>query len=138
MADKTESLRKQTINVLEEVFEGEAVIINIASGFYYSLNPAATEIWQLFAEPRDSGALTGQLSDEQLSLVDQLKTNELLVTTEEPAVALSAAVQETGPPKLERFDEMADLLQFDPVHDIDLDGDGWPVVREGFTRPTSA
>lgn len=124
--------------MLEEVFENEAVIINIASGYYYSLNEAATEIWQLFTEPRGSAQLAELLSPGQSKFVERLREHDLLVASDAPPVALAAAPVASAPPVLERFDEMADLLQFDPVHDIDLDGDGWPVVREGFTRPASA
>jgi hypothetical protein len=136
--DAANSLCKQPVNMLEEVFENEAVIINIASGYYYSLNEAATEIWQLFTEPRGSAQLAELLSPGQSKFVERLREHDLLVASDAPPVALAAAPVASAPPVLERFDEMADLLQFDPVHDIDLDGDGWPVVREGFTRPASA
>jgi hypothetical protein len=36
-----------------------------------------------------------------------------------------------GEPTLQRFDDMQDLLMLDPIHDLDLDGDGWPVGRDG-------
>ena len=31
-------------------------------------------------------------------------------------------------PGISCFSDMADLLVLDPIHDIDLDGSGWPVV----------
>lgn len=133
-----QSLRKQQLNILEETFESEAVIINIASGYYFSLNGAGTEIWQLFGQARDPAEIEQRFSAEQMEFVAQLRTQELLLASDDPAVQLSGEIIATETPKLERFDEMADLLQFDPVHDIDLDGDGWPVLREGFTRPPAS
>ena len=31
---------------------------------------------------------------------------------------------------IEKFTDMEDLLVLDPIHDIDLDGSGWPTVAE--------
>ena len=35
-----------------------------------------------------------------------------------------------GAPTIEKFTDMQDLLMLDPIHDIELDGDGWPIARE--------
>ena len=54
----------------------------------------------------------------------------------EPAVddlgsaGLEAVAASAGAPELQRFTDMQELLLLDPIHDIDLNGDGWPVAPD--------
>lgn len=44
--------------------EGEAVILDLASGTYYGLNEVGTRIWALLAAGRDEAAIAGALHEE--------------------------------------------------------------------------
>jgi coenzyme PQQ synthesis protein D (PqqD) len=37
-------------DVVFEVLDGEAVVLNLKSGIYFTLNPVGTRMWQLIAE----------------------------------------------------------------------------------------
>ncbi len=50
----------QTFSALD----GEAVILNIASGVYYGLNEVGARIWELIQEPRSFGELQDALLAE--------------------------------------------------------------------------
>lgn len=39
--------------VVFEVLEGEAVVLNLETGIYFTLNPVGTRIWQLIEEHGD-------------------------------------------------------------------------------------
>lgn len=40
-------------DVVFEVLEGEAVVLNLETGIYFTLNPVGTRIWQLIEEHGD-------------------------------------------------------------------------------------
>jgi hypothetical protein len=125
------SLRPQRPDVIDEAFEGESVLVHLRTGCYFSLNKSATAIWGLLQDGRSvqsvaqsHGAAAGDVS----AFVEQLIANELV----EDADADAGVAETTGtydePPALQRFTDMQDLLMLDPIHDLDLDGDGWPVA----------
>ena len=131
MPDANNALHANRPDLLDEVFDGEAVIVNVRSGYYYSLNPAATAIWGLFTAPRTRASVSSHFSDPKVDeFLDRLIDEKMVLNSDEPGTPL-ADVPTTldGAPELQRFDDMKDLLMFDPIHDIDLDGDGWPVLR---------
>jgi hypothetical protein len=62
--------------------------------------------------------------------VQRLRAEDLVAETETDAgVTVVAVPTAASEPVLQRFSDMQDLLMLDPIHDIDLDGDGWPVTR---------
>jgi hypothetical protein len=134
-------------DILDEVFDGEAVLINMRTGCYYSLDPFATELWRTLAPGRrtvtasrivaaNHGVETEEIMELLSPFVARLREEGLLVGIErEVEEQADGAEGQTPPewspgvPKMERFDDIADLLLIDPIHDVDLDGDGWPVIR---------
>ena len=74
-----------------------------------------------------------------LDLIRQLREEQLLVPTQEEAPPV--VVVAPGPwaaPGLQRFSDMQDLLLLDPVHDIELDANGWPIPRDQAADGTPA
>lgn len=129
-------------DVIDEVFDGEAVLVHLRTGYYYALSPAGTAIWRLLAPGRSPAAVAAAVAgatgrDEAAAVAAfaaTLVAEELAVPAAEPAPApLEAELAGIpgGEPTLQRFDDMQDLLMLDPIHDLDLDGDGWPVGRDG-------
>jgi hypothetical protein len=132
-------------DVIDEVFDGEAVLVHLRTGFYYALSPAGTALWRLLAPGRSPAAVaagvaaaTGRSEEEAraelTAFAAALVAEQLAVPAEQAAPALDAAQLRdlpAGEPTLQRFDDMQDLLMLDPIHDLDLDGDGWPVGRDG-------
>jgi PqqD family protein of HPr-rel-A system len=51
-------------NVVYEVLDDEAVILNLESGVYFTLDPVATRIWSLIAERADRAAIRRAMLEE--------------------------------------------------------------------------
>jgi len=130
--------------VTHEIIDGEAVIINLDSGNYYSLVDVGSFIWGLIekgasatdlqnrvlqnyqgnATDVDRGVqeLLGQLQQENLIVpvdradgFDQLHEASSSNDHEKPAF---------NPPMLQKYSDMQELLLLDPIHDVD--DAGWP------------
>lgn len=136
-----------TPTVTHETIDGEAVIINLDSGNYYSLVETGSLIWALV----DKGASASEVQDlvQQIyqgnaveidrgvqDLLTQLQQENLIVPVEgAPEVNLnelkqilpaSNGLEKTAfnPPSLNKYSDMQELLLLDPIHDVDEAG--WP------------
>jgi len=133
-----------TPTVTHETIDGEAVIINLDSGNYYSLVDAGSLIWALV----DRGASASEVQDllQQSyqgdstdidrgvqELLAQLQQENLIVPVDEAAAADLAGVLPSSnghekpsfnAPSLNKFSDMQELLLLDPIHDVDEAG--WP------------
>ncbi|MES2393143.1 MAG: PqqD family protein, partial [Acidobacteriota bacterium] len=144
-------LQLDRTRIIFEQFEEETVLVNMDSGFYYSLSKPASEIVKLldegcpvadlgkalFSDPEDAGQFRGPID----AFVAELQRESILIAREEgrPSrvdVNAVAALYPSGAsyalPELERFDDVRDLLLIDPVHQVDREY-GWP-----STSPESA
>jgi Coenzyme PQQ synthesis protein D (PqqD) len=112
-----------------KVVDGEAVIINLSTGVYYSLTGSGALVWALLERGHGRGAIVDELSrrygiDAERAGAD---LDELLAT-----LGAEALIAETDsradpspseldfpaggyePPTLEKYADMADLLALDP------------------------
>jgi hypothetical protein len=107
--------------VLDEVFDGEAVLVNLRTGRYYALDAAATAIWQAVVDgsPLPEG-------DDVAPFLRRLVDEELVVSGG-PLPRHSDGHAAVGGPVMQVFSDMKDILLLDPIHDVDYDGSGWPV-----------
>jgi hypothetical protein len=139
--------RVNTPTVTHEIIEGEAVIINLDTGNYYSLVETGSLIWSLV----DRGASASEVQHLILQgfqgdaanidrgvheLLAQLQQENLIVPADEaPAVDLAELEQilpptngqekpQFNPPLLNKYSDMQELLLLDPIHDVD--DAGWP------------
>lgn len=46
------------------IIEGEAVILNLDSGYYYRLNPIGTQIWQMLENKKKPSDIIKTLADQ--------------------------------------------------------------------------
>ena len=124
--------RRFTLNTREvaaKVTDGEAVLINLATGVYYGLSGSGGAVWELLvagadvetivrevverygAEPvtvrADVEGLVETLVDERLLLEDADRP----APTELPAVSSNGAYEA---PVLEKYTDLGDLLALDP------------------------
>jgi hypothetical protein len=106
-------------DVLDEVFDGEAVLVNLRTGRYYALDAAATAVWRAVVAgeplPEGTGAFARRLVEEELAVGD-----------------VPDGVGDDGGPVMEVFTDMEDILLLDPIHDVDYDAAGFPA------RPASS
>ena len=135
--------------VISETIDGEAIIINLDTGAYYSLRETGAAIWQLLEQGATGQAISAELIrryDSSLPTIELLskagaKTvllvqDELIVPHDgERTMPQSAGFIPTDghrklpftPPTLEKFTDMADLLLLDPIHDVSEQG--WPAPK---------
>lgn len=133
--------------VTHEIIDGEAVIINLDTGNYYSLVETGSFIWSLVdkgASTSDVQSLVQQTYQGDAADIDrgvqellgQLQQENLIVPVDvAPAVDLTELQQilpasngdakpSFNPPLLNKYSDMQELLLLDPIHDVDEAG--WP------------
>ena len=123
-----------------ENFAGETVVIHFERGTYFSLRGSAGLIWSLLQTPtsiaavvkaaRDGSAIDPEGLEIQLTaFVAQLSEQDLIKASSEaavqPALSEESLVSLAAPANLEVFDDLAELITMDPVHEIDA-LTGWP------------
>ena len=128
--------------VAHQIVDGEVIAINFVTGAYFSMRSTAAEIWQLLAGGADDQAIIaayqGVVGADAAAVErgvsefrDALVAAELLepVATNAAASAGPVSVGAFESPVLEKFEDMADLIMLDPVHDVSEVG--WPYVPTG-------
>lgn len=126
-------------NIAAERFEGEYVILDLASGRYIALSAHAGAIWDALMAGMSPDAIGDAIEADESrrealnAFVSQLAELALIAPMDEPApsTSLNGQLDEIsrveGPLELtiDVFDDLSELLLADPVHDVDEDA-GWP------------
>lgn len=124
--------------VAAEVIEGEAVIINLDTGVYHSMDRAGAQVWEALAGGATPGEVVDALSGatgvaretaaaDVARVLEALLGEALLVVNPSAAAPASPLVFpecEYGPPTLTSYRDMRDLLALDPPAP-GLDGITW-------------
>ncbi|WP_129670916.1 PqqD family protein [Candidatus Chloroploca sp. Khr17] len=135
-------LRLNQPAVISEIVDGEAIVVNLDSGAYYSMRDSAGVIWAALLHGNDAQAIGTLLSEvygmsaetvagEVDTFLDQLLAEQLVVPAVNPPEALPPLLIDLPPdetftsPLLEKYTDMADLLLLDPIHEVDAET-GWP------------
>lgn len=129
-----------TADVVHEVIEGEAILINMKTGVYYSLDGVGGHAWEaLQSGPGSAASLAeslaalfdaplDELEKELARLLAEMQAEGLLRVGEGTAQAAPlAASGEKKPfanPQLVKYTDLEALLLLDPIHDVSEDG--WP------------
>lgn len=122
-------------DIVAEDFEGEFVVLDLDTGRYYSLAGGAAVIWRGVVAGHSLETLCAGLaaSDSRradaAAAIETLIGHNLIVAADDPAsgpaeIAVEFAAT-SGPYDIEVFDDLADLLVADPIHDVDPKA-GWP------------
>jgi hypothetical protein len=134
-------------SVVSETVEGETIIIHLETGAYYSLEGSAGECWDFvmrdgrndqavpwmsahYAESEDALSsawteFTDSLQKENLVRREGLGETELSGGT----VSEGANIPQEGSvvfttPKIQKYEDMREMLLLDPIHDVAAGG--WP------------
>jgi hypothetical protein len=134
-----------TINapsVVHEIIDGEAVIVNMANGKYYSIDKVGADIWGLIENGANLSQIIEIVSHLYEGSRDGIETSikrliaemeeEALILAKEstdstaytPAPAPSRQKLQFEDPILHKYTDMEELLLLDPIHDVDETG--WP------------
>lgn len=138
--------RVNSPSVIHEIIDGEAVLVNLESGSYYSMDNVGAVIWDHIEKGLSNSqiieAITAQYDGDQatiaeatLQLLAQLQKEQLIVVSEASSEPDDHASVLTGntkgqarpqfeEPSLQKFTDMEELLLLDPIHDVDESG--WP------------
>lgn len=114
-----------------ETLGDETLVIDTVSGTLYVLRGLGATVWvALTKSPARRSVLVEQANERFGSEVgDALETMlfglaPLFVAAPEGTLVMDWP-QSAEPPTLERFDDIADILTLDPIHDVQPDA-GWP------------
>ena len=134
--------RVNSPQVISETVGGETIIVNLASGHYFSLQGSAVDVWQGIERGESAATVVlqleqryeapdGEIGAAVQKLLDDFVEAELLVAdTNGAAPAPVALTQETAAripfvaPSFSTFTDMQDIILLDPVHEVDTRG--WP------------
>jgi Coenzyme PQQ synthesis protein D (PqqD) len=127
--------------VIHRMIDDEVVMIDLETGNYFTFRGSATRMWacidagmsarETLEHLQESFEGDPSIMEQGIRwLLDQLLQENLIVTLEEPpnrsvSLAPEGDRQDYSDPAFERYDDMADLILLDPVHEIDQE-EGWP------------
>jgi hypothetical protein len=139
--------------VIHQIIDGEAVIINLARGFYYSLDKVGADVWSGIEAGLSRADLVraverayhGDDIDSGVGAwLDQMVSEELIVEELHDGGPASAHVTDGldgaraafEPPVLHKYTDLEDLLLLDPIHQVDETG--WPDARGAASQSNAA
>jgi len=138
--------RVNSPQVITETIDGEAIMIHLATGSYYTLDAVGGDIWAMLGAAVPEGVILSELgtryagSQDEIRLGVQALLSELvaedLIVPSDGDVPVGAPPAPSGPtqapfrpPVLQKFTDMQDLILLDPVHQVDARG--WPNALAG-------
>lgn len=130
-------------HVIHEVIDGEAVLISMETGSYYSIDNVGATIWSCIESGLGISQIVEAISNQYVGdraqiengvdqLISQLLEEHLIVPAELPQesqnIRSAGGNVQTKPqfemPVLHKYTDMEDLLLLDPIHEVDESG--WP------------
>ena len=133
MPESENRLRANDAECAAKVLDGEAVIINLLNGTYYSLDKAGAVVWELAADGGTIAEIVGGLTSrydvdatraqsDVERLISELVAERLLVPRDGASRTATSAESSNGAvgrlpydaPLLTTYRDMADLLALDP------------------------
>jgi hypothetical protein len=123
--------RVNSDEVASNIFDGEAILINLSNGMYYSLAGTGALVWALLEAGRAKDRICAELEErtgvdhatavaDLGRLIDELFAEGLVVAADASTamggleVGDLPAVASYSAPELEKYGDMSDLLALDP------------------------
>ncbi|MCX6714780.1 MAG: PqqD family protein [Candidatus Uhrbacteria bacterium] len=127
--------------VINETLDGETIIINLENGNYYSMNTSGSVAWELLAKNHSLEQIVNAFLARYEANVDEIKQSlsdltlfllneDLILETDLTSTLLEnpVTIKETFlTPKIEKYEDMQEMLLADPIHDVDAVG--WPTLK---------
>lgn len=124
------SLRSKEQEVASKVVDGEAIIINLSTGMYYSMENVSGLVWSMIVAGSSVARIAdvisnrysiplAQAEEDVRALVEELLAEGLIVVGESESKSSSVpAMDQVGgryePPRLVKYDDMAEMFALDP------------------------
>ncbi len=139
MPHATDRYRFDVSRVITEEIEGEIVVVHFETGCYYSVRGTGADVCRFLLAGHMVQATVGhlaahhQLPESQIEsdieqFVARMVAEQLFVPATEqstPGEPVELSVAPYTAPTFEKFDDMADQLLLDPIHEIGAAG--WPL-----------
>ena len=139
--------RVNTPHVVHQTIDGEVVVINLESGFYYSLDQVGADVWHGLEAEAPVAEIVAQLAGSYAAsraeieaavtrFLTELASEALIVASTAPSATNGArhgttdgdrGQQPFAPPTLQKYADMQDLLLLDPIHEVEEGG--WPSAK---------
>lgn len=131
--------RANNPQVINETIDGEAIMINLVTGAYYSLDRIGGDVWAVLEHGASPDEVAEELSVRYdapadaigagvSALIERLVAEDLIVEAPDasprPAPPEATTKAPFSAPRLDKFTDMQDLILLDPVHEVD--SRGWP------------
>jgi len=121
-------------SVVSEVIDGEAVIVNMDNGNYYSIDDSGAFVWDAICGGANLPEIRGMVeksyskSDVDIDaiireLLEQFLKEELLVEAGDQGTPIGEGMEASSfdcafsAPELKKYTDMEELLLLDPIHD---------------------
>lgn len=146
----TKFFRINEPHVVHETIDGEAILLNLKTGNYYSVEWPGTLVWDLLNKTGDVNAIKNaflkavekdndQIINSLNTFFRNLQEEELIVGTKKSTPAqleinesleqeIQKAVSNLQKLTLNKYTDMKDMLLLDPIHDVDEKG--WPEPKK--------
>jgi len=124
-------LRPNSDDVAAKIVDGEAILINLSNGMYYSMDSVGAFVWSLIEAGRSQDSIAEVVAGQYgiaketaiqdiAALIEELTKENLIVLVTGDSAAeyqeiddISASEAYTAP-QVTKFDDMAELFAFDP------------------------
>lgn len=130
-------------DIISEDFDGDAVVLNLASGQYFGMNATASAVWTMLMAGADSAEIAARVQDPAGFAAFVARLCDLGLIAPEAAAANPLGASDAAllagladAPVIEVFDDLSDLILADPIHDVDADM-GWPHALAPATGASS-
>ncbi|MDX2028146.1 MAG: PqqD family peptide modification chaperone [Alphaproteobacteria bacterium] len=128
-------------STIHEIIDGEAIMINLDSGNYYTLNDCGAFVWELIRQKRAvsdmARVVASQFRQPQADVETQVGSFIQRLAEEGLILKIDGAAQDNippapsakndapyAPPEVTVFSDMQELLLLDPIHEVGEQG--WP------------
>ena len=132
------SYRPQLTGIVHDVIEGQVLIIRSDSGAYYSMEGTGTVVWEgilrgqsveaITAAAQERYPTTPEIPTDIRQLMDELLRERIIEDgVADPALVIASTTPWPNTwvaPSIAVFNDMKDLLLFDPIHEVGPEG--WP------------
>ena len=134
--DKTVFLKFNTADCQFEVFGDDLVLLNFKSGNYVGVAGSGKTIFDALLQGAGIETVLANVKANQPEyledtsrLIELLQSCEMLVETDAPLISPELNITLLDRPIVQLFDDMADLIKSDPVHEAD-ESTGWPIIKQ--------
>jgi hypothetical protein len=139
--------RVRNKNIVSEIIDEEAIIMDLGAGTYFSADGPGAVIWdgivcgfeaaQIKQRVRDTFSADPRLNTDFESFISSLLTSQLVDVADGAALPnadwsmpLPAERRAYEPPVLNSYTDLQELALLDPIHDVEEAG--WPNRKTGF------